>query len=232
MTVVLAEKRRRAVVTGASSGIGRAISKTLLNDGWSVVCLSRTNPDIADPNLEFIPIDLLDSAAFKVVLRDIGPVDAIIHAAGILRVGRHDEMHLEDGETMWRLHINCAAQLVKYLTPSMPDGGRIVLIGSRVAAGVAGRSLYAASKAALIGFARSVAAELTARRITVNVIAPGATDTPMLRDPERASVPPKLPPFGQFVKPEEIAALAGFLLSDGAASLTGQHIVVCAGASL
>lgn len=232
MTVVLAQKRRRAVVTGASSGIGLAISKTLLDDGWSVIGLSRTIPDISDPNLEFIPIDLLDCPAFESVLRDIGSVDAIIHAAGILRVGRHDEVDLEDGETMWRLHMNCAAQMVKYLTPDMPVGGRIVLIGSRVAAGVAGRSLYAASKAALIGYARSVAAELTERRITVNVIAPGATDTPMLRDPKRAGVPPNLPPFGQFVKPEEVAALAGFLLSDGAASLTGQHIVVCAGASL
>lgn len=225
-------KRLKAVVTGASSGIGRAIAKQLLAEGWSVLALSRTKPDIISPELTFIPIDLLDSMAFEAVLHDIGPVDAIIHAAGVLKVGTHDKMDLVDGETMWRLHLNCAAQMVKHLTPSMPDGGRIVLIGSRVAAGMAGRSLYAASKAGLLGFARSVAAELTTRRITVNVIAPGATDTPMLRNPDRANSSPKMPPMGRLVKPEEVAGLAVFLLSDDAASLTGQQIVVCGGASL
>ncbi len=226
------DKRRRAIVTGASSGIGRAIALHLLENGWSVLCLSRSRPDIDHPNLTFTSVDLLDVAALDAVLSGDSAVDAIVHSAGVLKVGSHVDMSLEDGETMWRLHVNCAAQLVQQLAPRMPDGGRIVLIGSRVAAGVAGRSLYAASKAALIGFARSVAAELAPRQITVNVVAPGATDTPMLHDPARAGEPPKMPPFGRFVKPEEVAALTGFLLSDGAASLTGQTIVVCGGASL
>jgi NAD(P)-dependent dehydrogenase (short-subunit alcohol dehydrogenase family) len=223
---------RRAVVTGASSGIGRAITEELLCMGWSVHCLCRSGPDIAHPAISFTPVDLLDAEAFEAALRDIGVVHALVHSVGVLKVGRHDAMSLDDGETMWRLHVDCAARMVKDLAPTMPDGGRIVLIGSRVAAGAAGRSLYAASKAALIGFARSVAAELAPRRITVNVVSPGATDTPMLRDPSRAGEPPKMPPFGRFVSPEEVAALTGFLLSDGAASLTGQNIVVCGGASL
>ena len=150
---------RRALVTGASSGIGRAIAGELLDRGWSVLCLSRTRPDITHPAMTFIPVDLLDPAALEAVLRDVGAVDALVHSAGVLKVGRHDAMSLDDGETMWRLHIDCAARVVKHLAPSMPDGGRVVLIGSRVAAGAAGRSLYAASKAALISFARSVAAE-------------------------------------------------------------------------
>jgi NAD(P)-dependent dehydrogenase (short-subunit alcohol dehydrogenase family) len=225
-------KNRRAVVTGASSGIGRAIAEKLLDEGWSVLGLCRTDPGITHPGMKFVPVDLLDAGAFDSVLANVGSVDAIVHSAGLLRVGRHDEMDLQDGEKMWRLHMHCAAQLIKQVTPGMPDGGRIVLIGSRVAEGVAGRSLYAASKAALIGFSRSVAAEVAPRQITVNVIAPGATDTPMLRDPSRMSAAPKIPPIGRFVKPTEIAELAAFLLSNGAASLTGQHIVVCGGASL
>jgi NAD(P)-dependent dehydrogenase (short-subunit alcohol dehydrogenase family) len=228
----MTDGNRLAVVTGASSGIGKAIAQTLLGSGWSVLGLSRTGPDIANPRMMFAAVDLLDVAALDAVLRDIGAVDALVHSAGILRVGRHDGMSPGDGETMWRLHVDCAARMVSVLAPGMPDGGRIVLIGSRVAAGAAGRSLYAASKAGLIGFARSVAAELAPRRITVNVISPGATDTPMLRDPARAGEPPRLPPIGRFVKPEEVAALARFLLSDGAASLTGQNITICGGASL
>jgi len=228
----MADGNRRAVVTGASSGIGRAIAVDLLDKGWSVVCLSRSRPDIQHHGMAFTPVDLLDAAALEAVLHDVGAVDALVHAAGVLKVGRHDAMSIGDGETMWRLHVECAARMVKHLAPAMPDGGRIVLIGSRVAAGAAGRSLYAASKAALIGFARSVAAELAPRRVTVNVVSPGATDTPMLRDPSRAGEPPKMPPFGRFVSTEEVAALTGFLLSDGAASLTGQNIVVCGGASL
>ena len=227
-----ARGNRRAVVTGASSGVGRAIAVDLLDKGWSVLCLSRSGPDIQHPGMAFIPVDLLDAATLEAALRDVGAVDALVHSAGVLKVGRHDAMSIGDGETMWRLHVECAARMVRHLAPAMPDGGRIVLIGSRVAAGAAGRSLYAASKAALIGFARSVAAELAPRRITVNVVSPGATDTPMLRDPSRAGEPPRMPPFGRYVRPEEVAALTGFLLSDGAASLTGQNIVVCGGASL
>ncbi len=93
------------------------------------------------------------------------------------------------------------------------DGARIVLLGSRTAMGSPGRAQYAATKAAVVGMARSFAIELAPRRITVNVVAPGATDTPMLRDPMRASVAPKMPPMGRLVKPDEIAATTAFLLS-------------------
>jgi len=222
----------RVLVTGCSSGIGLAITLALLAEGWAVTGISRSAPEITDAGFSFVSVDLLDTEETDTALGQLRGFDAVIHAAGLLRVGRHDEMHLEDGQVMWRLHVDTAARLIKHLAPRMPDGGRIVLLGSRVASGVAGRALYAASKAGLVGFARSVAVELAPRRITVNVIAPGATDTPMLSDPARAGTKPVLPPMGQLVQPNEIAALAVFLLSDGAASLTGQQIVVCGGASL
>jgi NAD(P)-dependent dehydrogenase (short-subunit alcohol dehydrogenase family) len=118
------------------------------------------------------------------------------------------------------------------IVPAMASGGRIILIGSRVAAGAAQRSQYAATKSALIGLARSWAIELAPRGITVNVVAPGATETPMLLDPQRVGVAPRLPPIGRFIKPEEVAALTAFLLSEQAGAITGQQIVVCGGASL
>jgi NAD(P)-dependent dehydrogenase (short-subunit alcohol dehydrogenase family) len=114
----------------------------------------------------------------------------------------------------------------------MPDGGRIVLIGSRGSMGLAGRSQYGATKAALVAMARAWAQELAPRGITVNVVAPAATDTPMLRDPARSASPPKLPPIGRLIRPEEVAALTAFLLGPEAGAITGQQIMVCGGASL
>jgi NAD(P)-dependent dehydrogenase (short-subunit alcohol dehydrogenase family) len=226
------QSARRALVTGISSGIGAAVGAALLADGWTVVGLSRTAPAEAHARLEHHAVDISDADAFARTIDAIAPVDAIVHAAGILRVGRIGEEDLDAGRAMWRLHVEAATQLVERFAPVMPDGGRIVLVGSRTANGSAGRAQYAATKAALVGMARSWAIELAPRAVTVNVVAPGATDTPMLKDPSRTSVTPKLPPIGRFVKPEEIAGLVAFLLGPLAASLTGQQIVVCGGASL
>lgn len=223
---------RHALVTGASSGIGLSICQALLAQGWQVIGLSRRAPEDLGPGFTHVAVDLLDEAALEAALAPLPAPDALIHAAGVLRVGDHTQMSRADGIQMWRLHLDVAAQLVQRFAAHMPDGGRIVLIGSRVAAGAKGKALYAASKAALTGFARSIAAELAPRGITVNIVAPAATDTPMLRDPARQGVGPDFPPIGRFVLPTEVAGTAAFLLSDAAASMTGQTLIICGGASL
>ncbi len=135
---------------------------------------------------------------------------------------------------MWRLHVDAATRRADRLVPAMQAAqtGRVVLVGSRVSRGIAGRSQYAATKAALASLARSWAAESIRAGVTVNVVSPAATDTPMLVDPARAQTTPKLPPIGRLIQPAEVAALVAFLLSDEAAAITGQDIAVCGGASV
>lgn len=225
-----------AVVTGVSSGIGRAIAQRLLQDGWRVTGLSRSLPPDSHPNLRTLQADVADipglPALCAQITADGAPVQALVHAAGFMRVAPLGELDSANGLAMWQLHVQAAEVLANTLLPHMRDGARIVLIGSRTANGSPTRSQYAATKAALVGMARSWAAELAPRGITANVIAPGATDTPFLRDPARAQTQPKVPPLGRFVQPDEVAALAAFLVGPHGGAMTGQHLVMCGGASI
>jgi NAD(P)-dependent dehydrogenase (short-subunit alcohol dehydrogenase family) len=223
---------KTAVITGASSGIGAATVRRLLCDGWHVVGMSRRDPQIDDARFSWTPIDLGDLDELRSRASEIGAVDAVVHAAGLQRSAPLGALKVEDGLDMWRIHVAAAEVLVDALAEKIRDGGRVVLVGSRTMIGNAGKSQYATTKSALTGMARSWAAELVDRSITVNVVAPGPTDTPMLADPAGRSTPVKLPPMGRLIDPDEVAVLIGFLVGPHGRSITGQAIVQCAGASL
>lgn len=218
-----------AIVTGASSGIGAAICRRLRHDGWQVTGISRTQPS---PDLAWLRADLTEPSTLRDLLDDVPAPQAVVHAAGLQRSAPLGTLSSADGEEMWRVHVQAATELMDTLTPRLPGGARVVLIGSRTMTGVPGKSQYAATKAALLALARSWAAELVTRGITVNVVAPGPTDTPMLSDPGRTHTPPARPPLGRLVTPDEVAGLTAFLLGPEAGAITGQQIVQCAGASL
>ncbi len=226
-----------ALVTGTSSGIGMAVARRLLNDGWQVLGIDMAAPALGDEGFQHLSMDLRGITSNQNMLDSAlnGRVpEAFIHAAGVLRVGALGSLASDAGEIMWRVHVDAATSLANILIPRMKVAkqGRVVLLGSRVSRGIAGRSQYAATKAALASLARSWAAESIADGVTVNVVSPAATDTPMLSDPARKTSTPRLPPIGRLIQPEEVASLVRFLLSPEAAAITGQDIAICGGASV
>ena len=198
---------RTVVVTGSASGIGAAIAGRLAHDGWSVIGLDRVASAL--PATSHV-IDLAGGEAVARLATSLRGAVALVHAAGFMRTAALGDLEPADGEA----------------------GGRILAIGSRTSAGAFGKSQYAACKAAVTGLIRSWAIELAPRGVTANVIAPAATDTGMLSDRGREGVAPQTPPIGRFIRPEEVAAYAAFILSRDADAITGQELLICGGASL
>jgi NAD(P)-dependent dehydrogenase (short-subunit alcohol dehydrogenase family) len=228
---------RSAIVSGSSSGIGRAIAERLLADGWRVLGLDVAPASITHTSFAAHVVDLTDAAATRAAIDALlatGSPDALVHSAGVTRLAPLGALKDEDGQLLWQLHVDATTRLANRIIPAMHAAGRgrVVLIGSRVSAGMAGRSQYAACKAALVALAKSWAAEVVTAGVTVNVVSPAATMTPMLQDPARATTSPRMPPIGRFIEPREVAALVAYLLSDDAAAITGQDIAICGGASL
>lgn len=227
-----------ALVTGSSSGIGKAIAERLLVEGWKVVGLDKSPASIVHASFKCMEVDLSQAKAIAACLEQLDEQQTlptvVVHAAGFMHAGPVEISQLDASEGMWRVHVAAISQIAQKLLPVMraAHSGRIVLIGSRVAGGIANRGQYAASKAALVSLARSWAAEVVANGVTVNVVSPAATETGMLADPNRATVQPKVPPIGRLIQPDEIAATVSYLLSSNAAAITGQNIQICGGASL
>ena len=229
------------MVTGASRGIGRAVCARLARDGWRVIGLSRTPPEGGFPG-EWVRVDLADPAAtgeaFAYIAARAAPL-CFVHDAGIFRPAPADAIDPDDLRLMHRVHVEAAVAGLRAFVPAMKARGfgRVVLIGSRAALGKPGRAAYGATKAALVGLARTAALELAPFGITVNVVAPGPVDTDMLApelprgSPERARFARSVP-VGRFGRPEEVAAAVAFFAGREASFVTGQVLHVCGGASV
>ena len=236
-----------AVVTGAGRGIGRAIALKFAAAGADVVCVSRTTENSEKAAAEVralgrkawaVALDVSDSkaviAAAEKMLVDAGRVDILVNNAGITRDGLLMRMSDEDWDSVMNTNLKGAFTFTKALTRSLlkQRSGRIINVSSVIGLiGNAGQCNYAASKAALIGFTKSVAKELGSRGITVNAIAPGFIETDMtsvLDEKTRAALIQAIP-LASLGKADDVAEAALYLAGPGGRYVTGQVLVVDGG---
>ena len=237
---------RVAIVTGASRGIGKAIALALAGSGAAVVAVARgdqgqtTADAIVAAGGKAIgrSVDVGDGAAVDALVKEaveaFGKVDILVNNAGITRDGLLLRMKRDDWDAVLQTNLSgafvCSQAAIKVMIRQRY--GRIVNISSVVGqAGNAGQANYAASKAGLIGFTKSLAREVASRNITANVVAPGFIDTDMTR-----AVPETVQkawlddiPLGRLGKPEDIADAVCFLASEKASYITGHVLAVNGG---
>ena len=237
-----ASPKKVAAVTGGSAGIGKAICESLLADGYVVVSLARRRGDIAHPKFHNIEVDLADRTATAQAARELTQrfeVTTLIHNAGVIRPALLPEVQLDDLGALVELHLGCAIQLVQAALPAMRAQryGRIVLMSSRAALGAQTRTSYSATKAGMLGMARTWALELAVDGITVNVVAPGPIHTDMFYDvipagSERERQLAAAIPVGRVGEASDVARAVSFFVHPDSSFITGQVLYVCGGASL
>ncbi|GAB4189571.1 MAG: 3-oxoacyl-[acyl-carrier-protein] reductase [Roseiflexaceae bacterium] len=240
-------KERVALVTGGSRGIGRAIAQALGAAGATVIVNYKSNAEAAeavasainaaDGRAQAVQADVSDPAdverLFKSIQAEHGRLDILVNNAGITRDTLLLRMKEEDFDAVLDTNLRGVFLCTKAaLRPMMKRGGRIINITSVVGLmGNPGQANYAAAKAGLIGFTKSIAREMASRNITVNAVAPGYVETELtdtLGEQVRTAILENIP-LGRFGQPQDVANLVCFLASDAAAYITGQTITVDGG---
>ena len=232
-----------AVVTGGSTGIGAEICRQMLEAGYEVISLARRKPAQSHVRLHAVEVDLMDRSATERAAADIVarfPISHIVHNAGIIRPALLPDVEQEDLQALTQLHLGAALTLVQAALPAMKRNhfGRIVLMSSRGALGLETRSAYSATKAGMIGLARTWALELAPDGITVNVVAPGPiADTEMFRsivakDSEREKALAAAIPVKRLGRSDDVARAVMFFCDRATGFVTGQTLYVCGGASV
>ncbi|MEK7951283.1 SDR family NAD(P)-dependent oxidoreductase [Luteolibacter soli] len=240
-------KGKRALVTGASRGIGAAIAKALAAEGASVAITYEKSAEKAGEVVKEIEAAGGKAVAFAANSADpqavrgsidqtvakLGGLDILVNNAGIARYGNVEDISLEDIDALLNVNVKGVILASQAAIPHLTEGGRIINIGSVLGERVlfGGVTVYSATKSALRSLTAGLSRELGARGITANLVQPGSTDTDMNRaDGEGAAAQKSVTSLGRYGTPEDIAAAVVFLAGPGGKQITGTTITVDGGA--
>ncbi len=231
-----------AVITGASKGIGADLASRLLARGYRVISIARGKSEDPPEGLIEIQADLLDADAIAEVSASIAAdhqVTHLVHNAGLIWPNLLEEVTTDDLTGLTQLHLGSALTLTQAFLPAMKARGmgRILFNGSRAALGVPTRTAYAATKAGMIGMARTWALELAPHGITVNVVAPGPVKTDNFwgiieKGSDREAALAERIPVGRLGEVLDISNAFLFFCDPKNSFVTGQTLYVCGGASI
>jgi 2-hydroxycyclohexanecarboxyl-CoA dehydrogenase len=236
---------RTAVVTGGAGGIGRAICADLASLGARVVI---ADVDLASgeslakelPGAVAHGIDLTDPVSMDAFVAQVGPVDILVHNAGVSIVEPFTTSDPANWDLMWKINLRAPMQLTRGLLPGMVERrwGRLVFVSSDGArAGSGGEGAYAATKSGLFGLAKTLAREAARGGVTSNVVCPGPTDTPMVRavadqHPDLLEKLARQIPLRRIGRPDDVAGIVAFLCTERAGYITGQTLSVSGGITM
>ena len=233
---------KTALVTAAGQGIGRATAERFAAEGARVIACDINPETLAEmdavPGIEPVRLDVTDGGAVTALVAGAGALDVLVNCAGFVHSGTILDCSEEDWDFTFSLNVKAMYRLIRAALPAMLEagGGSIINMSSVVSsvAGAPNRFAYGASKAAVIGLTKSVAADFVTRGIRCNAICPGTVETPSLHDRLRATGDyaeamrdfTARQPMGRLGRADEIAALAVYLAEDASAFVTGQiHVI-------
>ena len=231
-----------AIITGGSKGIGADLGQRLIEKGYHVISLSRGAPEWSDARLTHVEVDLLDATATEQAGAEIvaqHEVSHLIHNAGMIWPNLLEDAKPSDLTGLTQLHLGSALILLQACLPKMKEKhfGRVLFNGSRAALGVPTRTAYSATKAGIIGMARTWALELAQHGITVNVVAPGPVQTDNFwgiieKGSAREEELAKRIPVGRLGTVRDISNAFLYFCDPENGFVTGQTLYVCGGGSV